>query len=299
MMQDDVAELLRVLGISDHARPVSPHRVVQDEIIPAIKFLRDLMHARRMAAQDAFEPLANVAWDENVPSRVRKMARDWLDNHGPGRTNVRGYAQHVATEDAPEPPATERERDELDEIERLVSEFGEAAARLGRWQHGIRARAHHRMARAALLSAIRARLRAPQGEPPDQPIHTAPDAELFPVPDAAYEMAILPPGEPDPEPGVTPHGDAFRWCCKACRVEVYLKSRPAGWVVRGDNVFCGECAEPDPDLMEAWADWYDATYHRGPGESEAASHLRRAAIKMRDDAFDDIRAHRDATGDTP
>lgn len=33
---EDVAQILRALGLSDHARPVSAHEVVQTEILPAI-----------------------------------------------------------------------------------------------------------------------------------------------------------------------------------------------------------------------------------------------------------------------
>jgi hypothetical protein len=40
-MQDDVAATLRALGISDHARPVSPHQVMQDEVLPALAALRE------------------------------------------------------------------------------------------------------------------------------------------------------------------------------------------------------------------------------------------------------------------
>ena len=39
-MQDDIAAMLRALGIGDHARFISPHAVVVDEIIPAITALR-------------------------------------------------------------------------------------------------------------------------------------------------------------------------------------------------------------------------------------------------------------------
>ena len=39
--QDDIALMLRELGLGDHARPVSPHRVVVEEIVPAIVGLRD------------------------------------------------------------------------------------------------------------------------------------------------------------------------------------------------------------------------------------------------------------------
>lgn len=39
-MQDDVAVLLRLLGLGYHARNASPHRVMVDEIIPAVAALR-------------------------------------------------------------------------------------------------------------------------------------------------------------------------------------------------------------------------------------------------------------------
>jgi len=41
-IQDDIALLLRELGLGDHARPVSPHAVMVDEIAPAIRALRAL-----------------------------------------------------------------------------------------------------------------------------------------------------------------------------------------------------------------------------------------------------------------
>lgn len=37
--QDDVADLLRALGLSDHARPYSAHEVLQREILPRIREL--------------------------------------------------------------------------------------------------------------------------------------------------------------------------------------------------------------------------------------------------------------------
>lgn len=40
VIQDDIAAILRALGLGDHARPVSPHSVVIDEIIPRIEGLR-------------------------------------------------------------------------------------------------------------------------------------------------------------------------------------------------------------------------------------------------------------------
>lgn len=45
-MQDDIAAALRALGLSDHARPMSPHQVMLDEVIPAINKLRELSTAQ-------------------------------------------------------------------------------------------------------------------------------------------------------------------------------------------------------------------------------------------------------------
>ncbi len=39
LIQDDMTELMRVLGISVHARPCSPHDVMLNEIIPAVRRL--------------------------------------------------------------------------------------------------------------------------------------------------------------------------------------------------------------------------------------------------------------------
>jgi len=39
VMQDDILDILRALNLGDYARPVSPHQVVQDEIIPTIRRL--------------------------------------------------------------------------------------------------------------------------------------------------------------------------------------------------------------------------------------------------------------------
>lgn len=39
-IQDDIGLLLRELGLGDHARPVSPHWVMVNEIAPAIRALR-------------------------------------------------------------------------------------------------------------------------------------------------------------------------------------------------------------------------------------------------------------------
>lgn len=41
MVFEDLREILRALGLSDAARPYSAHEVVQREILPAIKRLRE------------------------------------------------------------------------------------------------------------------------------------------------------------------------------------------------------------------------------------------------------------------
>ena len=44
-MQSDVRELLRALALSDHARPCSCHDVIQNEVLPKIKELREHLEA--------------------------------------------------------------------------------------------------------------------------------------------------------------------------------------------------------------------------------------------------------------
>lgn len=39
LMQDDMAELLRALGLGDHARSISPHEVMQLEILPVVRLM--------------------------------------------------------------------------------------------------------------------------------------------------------------------------------------------------------------------------------------------------------------------
>lgn len=40
LVHADMVKIMAALGISDHARPYSPHEVVQREILPAIRALR-------------------------------------------------------------------------------------------------------------------------------------------------------------------------------------------------------------------------------------------------------------------
>lgn len=42
----DLVAILAALDISDHARPYSPHEVVQREVLPAIRALRDRTEER-------------------------------------------------------------------------------------------------------------------------------------------------------------------------------------------------------------------------------------------------------------
>lgn len=52
-MMDDIAAILRAVELGDHARPVSAHRVVRDEIIPAIERLRAAATAALAAPRPA------------------------------------------------------------------------------------------------------------------------------------------------------------------------------------------------------------------------------------------------------
>lgn len=46
-LQDDLAEMLRIVGISDHARPISPHEVVQRELLPRLREMAAALGAAR------------------------------------------------------------------------------------------------------------------------------------------------------------------------------------------------------------------------------------------------------------
>ena len=41
VIHDDIAAILRELDLGDHARPISTHAVVHDEILPSIRLLQD------------------------------------------------------------------------------------------------------------------------------------------------------------------------------------------------------------------------------------------------------------------
>jgi hypothetical protein len=46
VIHDDIAAVLRELELGDHARPVSTHAVVHDEILPTIRRLREAVYDR-------------------------------------------------------------------------------------------------------------------------------------------------------------------------------------------------------------------------------------------------------------
>lgn len=50
--QDDLAALLRAAGLSDRARPASPHQVIQQELLPRVQYLaaRERVLAERVTA---------------------------------------------------------------------------------------------------------------------------------------------------------------------------------------------------------------------------------------------------------
>lgn len=51
-LQEDVGDLLAALGLGTHARPMSPHQVVQREILPAIDSLRGQLAAFEQELRD-------------------------------------------------------------------------------------------------------------------------------------------------------------------------------------------------------------------------------------------------------
>jgi len=74
--QDDVLALLEALDLGTHARPKSPHAVVQDEVLPAIKQMRngldDIM-------TKCCHPVEDLESAEYVISQVNYLAHDALD----------------------------------------------------------------------------------------------------------------------------------------------------------------------------------------------------------------------------
>jgi hypothetical protein len=55
--RDDLAAILRALGLGDHARPISSHEVVVTEVLPRAKHLRQqLDQVRALTEQDRVYP---------------------------------------------------------------------------------------------------------------------------------------------------------------------------------------------------------------------------------------------------
>lgn len=77
--QSDVADLLRALGLGDHARPVAPHSVVQGEIVPAIKSLAEDL------VREFAEFLATTASPKGTVQRekLQSFATEFLESRGP------------------------------------------------------------------------------------------------------------------------------------------------------------------------------------------------------------------------
>jgi hypothetical protein len=61
MMQDDIAELLRILKLGDHARPVSPAVVMRNEVIPTVRALVERQSPAALSAPDLRHVLEK--WD--------------------------------------------------------------------------------------------------------------------------------------------------------------------------------------------------------------------------------------------
>jgi hypothetical protein len=74
-MQDDIAAMLRALAIGDHVRPVSPHRVVRDKILPAIARLRQAVRDANLSILHAFGS-ASVRASSEPFGGTREQQRD-------------------------------------------------------------------------------------------------------------------------------------------------------------------------------------------------------------------------------
>lgn len=120
VLQDDLAELLRALGLSDHARPYSPHEVMQREVLPAVQSLKSLLkgtvEAHKMTAREreSWKKLAELtnARSAAAEARGRKQAlvdaadaMDAIDVHGKGWTDCLNDQPHTrATGNCITPP---------------------------------------------------------------------------------------------------------------------------------------------------------------------------------------------------
>lgn len=69
--QDDLRQIMRELGISTHARPYSPHEVVQREVLPRLKWLMDMNYPG--PRDDKGYPLPFAAATTPQPSVVEEL----------------------------------------------------------------------------------------------------------------------------------------------------------------------------------------------------------------------------------
>lgn len=82
VMQDDIAELLRILGLGDHARPCSPHEIVQQEVIPAVRALAApaRREPKKLAVALCTDELVEVAAKCAYEQGSDKEAHHWEDS---------------------------------------------------------------------------------------------------------------------------------------------------------------------------------------------------------------------------
>lgn len=87
-MQDDLAEILRTMGLSDHARPESPHEVMQGVVLPELRKLvekRDVIdivlkriEVRIDSLERSLRPPAGKEYHEYTPTGMAMpVAAGW------------------------------------------------------------------------------------------------------------------------------------------------------------------------------------------------------------------------------
>lgn len=85
----DLAQLLRILGLGDHARPQSPHEVMLDAINEVGKLRQSVDDLREQGAAAERERLehrvnALLARHDHLPAWLRREIADLLEGHADG-----------------------------------------------------------------------------------------------------------------------------------------------------------------------------------------------------------------------
>jgi hypothetical protein len=76
-VHDDLAAILRALGIGDHARPISSHEVVVTEVLPRAKHLRQqLDQVRDVLARHGQTPLTRLVKAQAILAPARPAGHD-------------------------------------------------------------------------------------------------------------------------------------------------------------------------------------------------------------------------------